>query len=300
MTTLPNLKELPFGGAGPVQDPEQLAVLKNLHLDLDLLQSQSIVADFLETYVAWVKRDRANNIEGLELFGHACYSQATTEAFDKFYLKNNNRRFRCFRAEYMYHILTWRNCFPNWCFLDQEPLAATDAVIISYPFSDTGDKHPQMDEILQQATDLGVPVLLDMAYFGLCAGLDFDLTWPCITDVTFSMSKSFPVAHARIGMRLTRTDDDDPLFVVNKTNYTSRLGAAIGIHMLGQFSSDYIPNKYRDQQLVWCQELDADPSPTVIFGMGSDRWHMYNRGAGNHRLCFNRYLGSGQLPESYV
>lgn len=234
---------------------------------------------------------------GLELFHHACYTQATTEAFDKFYLKNNSRRFRCFRAEYMYHILTWRNCFPGWTWLDSEPLAANDAVVISYPFADTGSKHPMMDQVLQEASDLGVPVLLDMAYFGLCSGLEFDLTWPCITDVTFSLSKSFPIAHARVGMRLTRMDDDDPLFVVNKTNYTDRLGACLGLHMLTHFPSDYIPLKYRDIQHNWCQQLDAAPSPTVIFGLGNrDRWSLYDRGAGNCRLCFNRYMGIGRLP----
>lgn len=296
---LPNLKELPFGGAGPVQDHDQLQVLSNLQINLDVLQDQNIVDRFLNDYRGWINLNQSNVIKGLDLFPHACYSQATTEAFDKFYLKNNRRRFRCFRAEYMYHILTWRNCFPDWAWLDREPLGANDAVVISYPFSDTGSKHPDMDKILEQATNLGVPVLIDMAYFGLSSGLEFDLTWPCITDVTFSMSKSFPVAHARIGMRLTKEDDDDPLFVVNKTNYTNRISAAIGLEMLRCFNSDYIPTKYRDLQHQWCRQLDAEPSATVIFGMGSDRWSMYNRGAGNHRLCFNRYLGSGQLPGSY-
>jgi histidinol-phosphate/aromatic aminotransferase/cobyric acid decarboxylase-like protein len=156
-----------------------------------------------------------------------------------------------------------------------------------------------MDQVLSQATALGVPVLIDMAYFGLCSGLTFDLSWPCITDVTFSLSKSFPVANARIGMRLTRIDDDDPLFVVNKTRYINRLGAALGLTLIKKFPADYIPTKYRDLQQQWCQQLEADPSPTVIFGMGHKKWTQYDRGAGNHRLCFNRYMGSGQLPSPY-
>lgn len=299
MSTLPNLKELAFGGAGAIQDPAQLDFLNSAHLPLSVMQDESLDQKFLDTYRSWIESNLSNTIKGLELFPYACYSQATTESFDKFYLKNSQRRFRCFRAEYMYHILTWRNCFPNWKRLEDGPLESNDAVVISYPFSDTGNKHPMMDSVLQQASELGVPVLVDMAYFGLCSGLEFDLSWPCITDVTFSMSKSFPVANARIGMRLTKVDDDDPLFVVNKTRYINRLGVALGLIMLEKFSSDYIPLKYRALQHQWCNELGADPSPTVIFGLGHQKWNQYDRGAGNHRLCFNRYMGTGQLPKDY-
>lgn len=299
MNTLPNLKELPFGGAGAIQDLDQLDFLAAMQLSMSAMQDESLDQKFLHAYRRWIEQTNLNSIKGLELFAHACYSQATTESFDKFYLKNAHRRFRCFQAEYMYHILTWRNCFPGWQRLEQGPVEANDAVVISYPFSDTGNKHPMMDQVLSQATELGVPVLIDMAYFGLCSGLTFDLSWPCITDVTFSLSKSFPVANARIGMRLTRIDDDDPLFVVNKTRYINRLGAALGLTLIEKFPADYIPTKYRDLQQQWCQQLEADPSPTVIFGMGHKKWTQYDRGAGNHRLCFNRYMGSGQLPSPY-
>lgn len=297
MSTLPNLKILPFGGAGAVQDTEQLKVLADFSFDSKILSDETITKRFLAKYQEWTASSTTNTIIGLDGFPYACYTNATTEAFDKFYLKNSQRRFRCFRGEYMYHILSWRNCFPDWRYLEDESLTPNDAVVVSFPFSDTGDRHAGLDDILEQATELGVPVLLDMAYFGICSGLDFDLTWPCITDVTFSMSKSFPVSHARIGMRLTRVDDDDPLFVANKTNYCNRAGAAIGLHMLERFGPDYISKKYKDLQYQWCQKLGAEPSPAVIFGLGDARWNAYNRGAGNHRLCFNKYLGSGRLPD---
>lgn len=295
--TLPNLKVLPFGGAGAVQDPDQLNALADFSFDPKMLSDETITGRFLDRYRGWITSSANNKIVGLDGFPHACYTNATTEAFDKFYLKNAKRRFRCFRAEYMYHILSWRNCFPDWKYIDEEPLQPGDAIVLSYPFADTGNKHVRMDEIMAEATRLGIPVLLDMAYFGICYDLEFDLTWPCITDVTFSLSKSFPIPHARVGMRLTRIDDDDPLFVVNKTNYCNRMGAAIGHHMIDRFSPDHIPNTYRDLQNQWCQELGATPSHCVIFGSGDDRWNVYDRGAGNNRLSFNKFLGSGRLPD---
>jgi hypothetical protein len=46
MSTLPNLKVLPFGGAGAVQDPDQLSKIQSIKIDLldVMLQKYDIVA----------------------------------------------------------------------------------------------------------------------------------------------------------------------------------------------------------------------------------------------------------------
>jgi hypothetical protein len=116
-----------------------------------------VIPKFLTQYVNWISAGRSNIVNGLDQFPHAVYTNATTEAFDKFYIKNHRRRFRCFRGEYMYHILTWRNSFGGVVYLDDEPLAAGDAVVISFPFADTGNQHANTNAILKQATELGVP-----------------------------------------------------------------------------------------------------------------------------------------------
>lgn len=296
MSALPDLKVLPFGGAGAVDDPAQRQALADIKIDFSkILNDTTITQRFVDRYQQWIASTKNNTILGIDKFSFACYANATTEVFDKFYLRNNSRRFRCFRGEYMYHILSWRNCFPNWCYIDQDEIQSNDAVVISLPFADTGGKNQQMNDILDRCESLNVPVLIDCAYLGICSDLIIDLTRSCITDVTFSLSKSFPIAHARIGMRLTRIDDDDPLFVLNKTNYTNRIGAAIGLEMIENFGPDYIPDTYRELQHKWCQQLGAEVSPTVIFGLGDSQWKQYDRGAGNHRLCFHRYLGLRQL-----
>lgn len=292
MSTLPNLKSLPFGGAGPIRDKLQLETIANLKLDYNqILQDDSISYEFLERYYNWIRSTKLNTIKGIELFTFKCYSNGTTEAFDKFYLKHNRRRLRMFKGEYMYHILTARNCFPNFAYLDDDRIEKYDAVVISLPFADTGNVHHNLNFVLDMCSQLNVPVLIDCAFFGICQNIDFEFTWPCIEQITFSLSKSFPISHARIGMRLTRTDDDDPLFVMNKSNYTNRIGAAIGIELLKQYDADYIVSKYKEHQLNYCEELKATPSSTVIFGLGGEEYHQYDRGAGNHRLSFYRYLG---------
>ena len=296
--SLPNLKQLPYGGAAAVLDPEVISVIQSWSQDTDV---QQVLADidinqmFLHQYREWITASRANRVN-LTGFPISAFSNGTSESFDKFYLRNSQRRFRCFRGEYMYHAAAWRNYFPDWRWLDDDGIDAGDAVVISLPFSDTGNEHIMMREILDCCELLGVPVLIDCAFFGICRDIQFNFDYNCITDVTFSLSKTFPVAHARIGMRLTRIDDDDSLLVHHKTNYTNRVGAHLGLHLLKMFDADYNIAKWHSTQLAFCQQLHLVPSSTVIFGVANDRLHEYNRGGPTNRLCFARYLPAGILP----
>ena len=196
----------------------------------------------------------------------------------------------------MYHGASWKMYFPNWCYLNDHDLNSNDAVVISLPFSDTGNVHVDTQTILDRCTELGIPVLIDCAFVGICANIDFDFDQPCITDIVFSLSKTFPVANLRIGMRLTRIDDDDSLLVHKKTNYTNRLGAAVGLDLIQEFSVDYTHERWHKQQLNFCTQLGIIPSKSVIFGLGDHLYQQYNRGNLTNRMCMSRYLKYGELP----
>lgn len=295
-----NLKTLAFGGAGPVVDPDLKTVVYDIIQDCcdqDILNDLTVQPRFLDCYQQWVRNSRGNSLQGLDQFPVAAYANGTTEGFDKFMLRNHGRRFRCFRGEYMYHPAAWRNYFPEWCRIEDAPLAENDAVVISMPFSDTGEIHLDTLSVLDQCDRLGIPVLIDSAFFGICHDIEFDYDRPCITDITFSLSKTFPVANLRIGMRLTRKDDDDSLMVHNKTNYNNRLSAGVGLGLLKQYSADYNVEKWKSRQEIFCQELGAIPSRSVIFGLGGPEFLKYNRGGPSNRLCFSRYLYQGHLPD---
>ena len=290
-------KHLPFGHSTAVNDSAVLDVIKTI--SLENFSDVDINRKFCKEYLEWIKR-HPNTAKGLDEFKYAVYSHGTSEAFDKFYLKNLNRRFRIFRSEYLYHQLAWRNSNLDWKYIDDARLEKNDAVIISYPFADTGNKHELMDFILHNCTALGIPVLIDCAYYTISTGLEFDFTHKCITDITFSLSKMFPVAHARIGMRLTREDDDDTLFVYEKANYQNRLGAILGLELIKNFEPDYIVNKYKDTQIKFCNLTNTQPSSTVLFGLGNEQWDNYNRGGITNRLSFHNYLDKGVLDGSTI
>lgn len=295
-----NLKTLAFGGAGPVADPD---LTKSVYdairecCDQNVLEDLTVQSRFLDCYQQWIRDSRGNSLQGLDQFTVAAYANGTTEGFDKFMLRNHGRRFRCFRGEYMYHPAAWRNYFPEWCRIEDAPLADNDAVVMSMPFSDTGEVHPDAMSVLDQCDRLGIPVLIDSAFFGICHDIEFDYDRECVTDITFSLSKTFPVANLRIGMRLTRHDDDDGLMVHNKTNYNNRLGAGVGIALMQKYTADYNVERWKSQQEIFCQDLGVIPSRSVIFGLGGTEFLKYNRGGPSNRLCFSRYLYQGQLPD---
>lgn len=291
---IPDRKKLPFGGAHAV-DSAYFSIIVNKYIQNAVanqaLEDLNMQDYFLTLYKQWIGSTTLNTVKGLDLFPIAAYSNGTSEAFDKFYLKHHSRRFRCFRGEYMYHQAAWRNYFPDWKFIDNETLAANDAVIISLPFSDLGTEHPETKRVLDTCAELNIPVLLDCAYFGICQDIVFDFTHPAITDITFSLSKFLPVAHLRIGMRLTKQDDDDSLLVLNKTLYTNRVGISVGFELLSQFGPDYICDTYRLSQLKLCQQLEIEPSNCVIFGIDyNNKFSIYNRGLSSNRLNLAKYL----------
>jgi len=290
-------KHLPFGHSAAINDSSVLKVMQNI--DLEKMSNIDLNREFCQAYLEWIK-SHPHKVEGLENFKYAVYSHGTSEAFDKFYLKNLDRRFRIFKSEYLYHQLAWRNSKLDWAYIEDERLDKNDAVIISYPFADTGNKHEQMDFILHNCTVLGIPVLIDCAYYTISLDLEFNFNHKCITDITFSLSKTFPVAHARIGMRLTKEDDDDTLFVYEKANYQNRLGAILGLKLINEFNSSYIVDKYKETQLEFCKLTKTEPSSTVLFGLGDKVWNDYNRGGNTNRLSFHKFLDKGVLDGSAI
>lgn len=288
MTNIPNNKRsMDFGSAFAIQDPETMRILRQKY-DFTDLNNDSIIDEFVYEYDAWINSGTLNTFTGLEDYKFKCYSNGTTESFDKFYMRNSKRRFRCFKGEYMYHKLAWRNHF-DWQWLEDDALDKNDAVVISLPFADTGDIHSEYHNLMRDCSALGIPVLVDCAYYGICRQINIDIAYPCITDVTFSLSKTFPVAYARIGIRYTRVDDDDTMFVYHKVSYNNKIGALIGLEYFKNFTPDYIPNKYIDKQQDFCYTLGVNVSKTVLFGIDNcQKYNQYNRGGPTNRLSFHK------------
>lgn len=295
----PNLVGLATAPADCIWDPAKQQLVNKTVAQVSAgswMQHKSVVPNFLEHYHNWIHSTQLNDISGLESFPSQQFSQGTTESFDKFYIAHHNRTFRCYRGEYLYHQLTWNAANMSWSYLDDAPLSGCDAVVLSWPFADTGNQKHTTD-LLDQCAGLGVPVLIDCAFFGICAEHNFDFSHPAITDVCFSLSKSFPVSGLRVGMRYSKNITDG-LNVYGRTQYVNKLAAAVATELFEHQSPDDLYLKYRNQQLAWCQQYELEPSQCVTFGL--DRNHRYdnhNRGsADSNRICFAQFFNRGALP----
>lgn len=277
----------------PVSNIEITNYIKNLQDSIDLneiLTSQEIKNEFLNNYLSWLKKSKLINYSGLDDFNHKSFSHGTIQSFDFFYSKHSKKRFRFFKGEFIYHKLSCRNNY-NFKFIEDEDLDRNDAVIISLPFSDNGGLHPNFYDILNKCEKVNIPVLIDLAYINISNKLDINLNYSCIETLTFSLSKAFTsVERLRIGMRLNRKFEDDPMDVFNSINMVNNFGAYIGNKLINEFGPDYNFNKFNEKQNLICKKYNLTKSNCIIFGLGDDRYIDYNRGGLYNRVCISKLL----------
>ena len=282
---------LPFRKIRAINDPTVIKFIKSIFTNdtnfYKSLDDENIHNKFLKTYRKWLKSSKINHLKNLNKFKFACFSNGSSQVFDYFYAKYKDRRFRVLKGDYAYHHLSWRNHFPSWSYIENLDVKKKDAVVISLPFSDTGSKHPLMEKLITKCDRYNIPVLIDCCYYSMCKDIKFNFNHKSIKVISFSLSKAFPVSRLRIGMRLTKEDDDDPLFFLQKLGLVNRASAYIGYKLLIRFNFDYIYKKYLKKQKFYCKKLGLSPSNMVILGIGGEKWKKYNRGNKTNRLCLS-------------
>jgi hypothetical protein len=297
-----DLRKLPFGQAGVVIDPEKEAALYqfiNEANSKNWLKQPNAAQEFCDFYRVWITNSKLNKIKGLETFPYTHYSLGATETFYGFHLKYHGKRFRCFRGEYAHHKIVFDNYFHDWKYLEDEELKNGDAVVVSMPFSETGDIHKLFTKsFLDECYIKNIPIMIDSAIYGTVGDIEFDYGHPAIEQVAFSLSKTFPTGYLRVGVRFTRVDEKDMISVYHNVQYTGILGAVVGKLFMERYSCDEVYEKHRSKQLEFCKKLNVQPSKSILFGI--DYNHMYDhysRGADTNRLCFPKYYQFGDIPE---
>lgn len=282
MKTLKNNRNKMYGGAWSIRDAEALNKI------VSTPKKNVKPIDFCKKYKKWISKNK--NFLGWEDFKFLDYSNGTTETFDKFYQQYSHLRLRLFKGEYFYHQIQAKLIYKErFQWLDKEELKTGDVVVMSCPFSDTGNVPNNFNDILTNCDRLNIPVLLDMAYISISDIKELDLSHPSIQVITSSLSKVFPVENYRVGLRLRRKFVDDTLFAYNETQYVNRHSINVGYHLISAFDNDWLVKKYKKKQLKKCLELELEPSSCVIFGIDKkNKFSEYNRGAQSNRLCFSR------------
>lgn len=224
---------------------------------------------YFDAFRNWISSSQHNKFSGINSFSHEAYSHGTTESIQSFIHRHGfSKRIRFSRAEFTASKIVCNHASLNWKFLEDDKLSKKDALIMSLPFSGTGNVYDNLDDILNSCDALEIPVLIDASYFGISHSIKIDLSRSCITDLVFSLSKPFST-QLRLGYRLTKNHFDDIVQSSSDIKIYNRYAAFVGIELLKSFDHDWLIKKYRPIQEKICNHHDLEPSLT--FTLASDR-----------------------------
>ena len=282
-----------FRGGRAIPDLQVKSFWKNIDADelSNVITNNTNTAEtFVDTFDEWIRGSKLNNIKGL--LNYKTFIAGTSQAFDTFWMRHHDKRFRCFQGEFFYHKANWKK-FHKWEYIDNRDIAWGDAVVISYPFSDYCKEHSEMKNILDRCEKSKVPVLIDCAYYVIAKDLDFDFSnYSCVEDIVFSLSKGFYQANKlRAGIRYSRYFRDDNIDMYNEWEQLNHVGAYLGTKLLNEFPPDYAVNLFRDRQLKYCEEHNLTPADCVSFAFGGNEYQDLNRGTDVNRLCIADQIG---------
>jgi hypothetical protein len=282
-----------FRGGRAIPDLQVKSFWKNIDADelSNVITNNTNTAEtFVDTFDEWIRGSKLNNIKGL--LNYKTFIAGTSQAFDTFWMRHHDKRFRCFQGEFFYHKANWKK-FHKWEYIDNRDIAWGDAVVISYPFSDYCKEHSEMKNILDRCEKSKVPVLIDCAYYVIAKDLDFDFSnYSCVEDIVFSLSKGFYQANKlRAGIRYSRYFRDDNIDMYNEWEQLNHVGAYLGTKLLNEFPPDYAVNLFKDRLLKYCEEHNLKPADCVSFAFGDIKYNDLNRGTDVNRLCIADQIG---------
>lgn len=277
-------------GAKPVVDYTVKEFISSLDVTHDLY-NDNIQQEFIENFYNWINSSKLNNLHGLEDFPNKKLVAGTAQAFDHFYLKHKDRRFRFYKGEFMYHSACLKHGF-DWAYIEDARLHNNDAVIVSVPFSDAGTQLP-MENLLYNCYGMGIPVLLDFAYFPCTKNINLDLSkFLAVETVTFSISKAFyGCEFLRVGMRLQREDKDDGIDVFNSVEMVNRIPLSIANKLIKKYSVDHNWQTYASAYHEVCNELNLEETDCIMFGQGGEEYAENNRGGKYNRVTVSDLIG---------
>ena len=275
-------------------------IKKSVKESYDYLYEREVHPLFLEKFKIWIQASKLNNIIGLDDFKELTYVHGTSQSFDNFYFKHSGKRLVTLRGDFLYHQLCVKNNMTHH-FYEEGVLQNGDCMIISVPFSDSGNEPEELHLILTECEKKGIPVWIDAAYMIMAGNILLDLRYNCIEGISFSLTKGFyGCERLRIGVRMKRKYEDDGIDVANSMSMVSAVGCYVGNNIIDNYPCDYIYNKYRVRQELICNEYDLEPSKSVIFGLGnsnSSKFDMYNRGTNFRRICLSNEIGDMMLDD---
>lgn len=238
----------------------------------------------------WLENSKYNTVQGLDQFKYSAFCPGTTDAFGEFISRYPAKRVRVSRSDFVLTKILAKSYGRNFLPLEDGELSSDDCLIMSFPFSGNGGQYPGVEQILDQADQLDIPVFVDGAYFGISHGVNYPLNRKCVKDFTISLSKNLAGNPLRLGIRFTKEPVDDGISAgLIGSDIFDRLNALLSIRLLEQFSHNWFIEKYLPISQEICQQNNLKPTNTVSITIGTQDMKQYQRGD-YIRVCITEEL----------
>jgi hypothetical protein len=242
-------------------------------------QKIDVQDEFLEKYPEWIKESKLNSFTGLDNFPYRYVSVGVTQSIDDFILFcfKKNFKLRIFKGEYPYARESSQIPWDGEA-IDDVKLNHGDAVLISCPFSATGDKHDRWDWLVNECNKLHIPIFVDCAFFGTCRDVDVDFSAPCFDTIAFSPTKGLNCGYFRTGIAFTkRKEKDCTLDILSQWHHGIHMHTSLALELIKNYGPDTIPNEYTDIQKKVCDHYGLIPTKTIHLALGGDNWNHFSR-----------------------
>ena len=111
-----------FRGGRAIPDLQVKSFWENIDADelSNVITNNTNTAEtFVDTFDEWIRGSKLNNIKGL--LNYKTFIAGTSQAFDTFWMRHHDKRFRCFQGEFFYHKANWKK-FHKWEYIDNRDI----------------------------------------------------------------------------------------------------------------------------------------------------------------------------------
>lgn len=222
--------------------------------------SDQIYEDFQSKFKDWLKKSKLINLKGLDSFRRSDICIGCTQFIDTIYMDGP---VQVIEGDYRYHI----RLNPKLVYSVPGNLKPSIPLIIAVPFPSLGDKHPCMEEILNECERKNIQVHIDGAWITCSRFIDFDCNHPSVVSLAISLSKGLGLGWNRTALRWTKSQDADAITIMNDFHMNNRIPIMVANHFLENLEPDHLWETHAQRYDKICKDFNLQPTKAIHLAM---------------------------------
>lgn len=277
-------------GARPIFDKEVYDFVREVSADCwnepTTIMALADVDLFKNTYITQLNEYEPSTLLGLDKFAYTGVLDGVTGAFLDWYTQYTIGNIVVLKGEYPFHKRNGCKVLEHY-----SDIQSGQTLILSMPFSATGNIHEDYYSIIEHCNNNKIDVLLDCAYLNISGIGEIDIDTPCVKSVATSLSKVFATGMNKIGIKFDRNEIPTPVKQLNDWKYLNHFSMNLHIKLLTNFKLNFIYDKYLQRSSEACTSFGLDRSKTLLFGLSNDNiWSKFSREGLCNRVCISKLL----------